>query len=196
MDFSKLGQHERTAMIAAAVLVVAGLIAAATYAIYGFVWLAVVAALGLLFVVLQPQIAAGVQLPGSKGSLMVLLGGIAGAVMVLTLLARFGLVLVEFGFADIMFLAAVAAGVVAAWAGWQELQAEGGTFQLGSTTSGEAGSVAAPPPAAPTSRAPEPEASQADHGAEVQSPTGHEEPGRESQVLTDEPPPEERRTDI
>ena len=132
MDFSKLGQNERNAAIAAAVLVVAGLVAAATYSVYSMTWFAVIAALGLLFVVLQPQIAAGVTLPGSKGSLMLLLGGIAGGVMLLALLVAMGLIFLNFGFADVMFLVAVAAGLAAAWTGWQEFQSEGGKFQIGS----------------------------------------------------------------
>jgi hypothetical protein len=144
VDFSKLDQNERMAAIAAAVLVIAGFVAAATYSIYSMSWLAVLAGLGLLFVVLQPQIAAGVSLPGTKGSLMLLLGGIAGIVMVLALLVSIGLVFVSFGFADIMFLAAVVAGVAAAWAGWQAFQAEGGKFQLGTSAAGTSTSSAAP----------------------------------------------------
>ncbi|MGH2353697.1 MAG: hypothetical protein ACRDJN_19005, partial [Chloroflexota bacterium] len=147
MDISKLEQNEKTAAIASAALVVAGLIAAATYSIYGITWLAVLAALGMLFVVFQPQVASGVNLPGTKGSLMVALGGLAGVIMVLALVMTLRLVFLNFGLADIMFLVAVAAGVVMAWAGWQELQKEGGKWQLGRQTAETTAEAPAPPPA-------------------------------------------------
>jgi hypothetical protein len=156
MNLSKLDQNDRTAAIASAVLVIAGLFAATTYVTYGITWLAILAAVGMLFVVLQPQIASGMNLPGSKGSLMLLLGGIAGVVMVLALLTTLGFIFVSFGLADILYLVAIAAAVVMAWTGWQAFQAEGGKFQLGSAA------TTSPPPAptastvAPPAAAPEP----------------------------------------
>lgn len=188
MDFSKLDQNERLAAIAAAVLVVSGFVAGATYSIYSMVWLAVLASLGLLFVVVQPQIAAGVTLPGSKGSLMLLLGGIAGVVMVLALLVTIGLVFVAFGFPDIMFLTAVAAGVVAAWAGWQEFQSEGGKFRLGS-----AGTSA---PTAPPASSDEPGSAATTSSAAANQSHPHENTHPQDSAAADEPTPEERRTEI
>ena len=94
MDLSKLDQNDRTAAIASAVLVIAGLFAATTYVTYGITWLAILAGVGMLFVVLQPQIASGVNLPGSKGSLMLILGGIAAVIMVLALLTTLGFIFV------------------------------------------------------------------------------------------------------
>jgi predicted lipid-binding transport protein (Tim44 family) len=154
MDLSKLDQNDRTAAIASAVLIIAGLFAATTYVTYGITWLAILAGVGMLFVVLQPQIASGVNLPGSKGSLMLILGGIAGVIMVLALLTTLGFIFVSFGIADILYLVAIAAAVVMAWTGWQAFQAEGGKFQLG--TSGRAASTAtAPPEPSPAAAAPE-----------------------------------------
>jgi threonine/homoserine/homoserine lactone efflux protein len=46
-----------------------------------------------------------------------------------------------FGFNSTMFLVAVIGALVMAWAGWQELQAEGGTWQFG--TAGAPASTAA-----------------------------------------------------
>jgi hypothetical protein len=156
MDFSALTQNEKTAALAAAVLVVAGLIAATTYATYAITWLAILAAVGMLFVVLQPQIAPKVNLPGSKGSLMVVLGGVAGVIMVLALLTTLTFIFVAFGFADILFLAAVLAGVTMAWTGWTAFQAEGGKLQLGT------GPAAAAPQTTPAGgQAPAAEASSA-----------------------------------
>ena len=161
MDFSKLNQNDKTAALASAVLVITGLVAATTYTSYAITWLAILAAVGMLFVVLQPQIAPGVTLPGSKGSLMVVLGGIAGVIMALALLTTLGFIFVAFGFADILFLAAILAGLTMAWTGWTAFQAEGGKFQIGTSAaaatpqttpaSTEAPAAAAPaaPPAAP-----------------------------------------------
>lgn len=143
MDFSKLTQNDKTAALASAVLIVAGLIAATTYTTYAMTWLAILAAAGMLFVVLQPQIAPTVKVPGSKGSLMVVLGGIAGVIMALALLTTLGFIFVAFGFADILFLAAILAGLTMAWTGWMAFQAEGGKFQLGT------GSTAAAPQTTP-----------------------------------------------
>ena len=132
-----------------------GLFAATSYVTYGITWLAILAAVGMLFVVLQPQIAAGMNLPGSKGSLMLILGGIAGIVMVLALLTTLGFIFVSFGLPDILYLVAIAAAVVMAWTGWQAFQAEGGKLQIG-TSGGGASPAAAPTPPEPSS-APAPE---------------------------------------
>lgn len=172
MDFSRLTQNEKTAALAAAVLVVAGLIAATTYSTYAITWVAILAAVGMLFVVLQPQIAPKVNLPGSKGSLMVVLGGIAGVIMVLALLTTVTFIFVAFGFADILFLAAILAGVTMAWTGWTAFQAEGGKFQLGdssaaaptTTTPADAEPPVAAAPAAPPATS-EPAAPEAEPAA-------------------------------
>jgi hypothetical protein len=134
MNFSKLDQNEKTAAMASAALVITGLIAAGAYTIYSTTWLAVIAALGLLFVVLQPQLAPDVGLPTSKGSLFLLLGGAAGLIMVVSLLIRRDFVFLRFGIPDLAFLIALAAGVAMAWAGWRTFQAEGGKLPLGAST--------------------------------------------------------------
>jgi hypothetical protein len=159
MDFSKLGQNEKLAVYGAAAVIVGGLVGFS----YGLTILAVLAAFALLAVVFLPQMSPGTSLPGSRGSLMLLCGGIAGVVLVLALLVYIGVVFIAFGVGDLFFLIAVAGGIVAAWAGWQEFQAEGGKFQLGSSTaaadraaSSDAPSqAAAAPPPAPPAAAPE-----------------------------------------
>lgn len=159
MDFSKLGQNERLAAIASGVLVIAGLFAAATYSTYSMTWLAVIAALAMLFVVFQPQMASGVSLPGSKGTLMLVLGALAGAIMVLSLLLTLTFVFSLFGLPDVFYLVAVAAGIAMAWSGWQAFQAEGGKFQLGTGTSSAAAAdsaAASTPAAAPLASEPAP----------------------------------------
>ena len=80
---------------------------------------------------------------------MLVLGGIAGIIMVLGLLTILGLLGYYFQFAAlnaIFFLIGVAGGIVMAWAGWQAFQAEGGKFQMGSGTGGSSGGSAPPPP--------------------------------------------------
>ena len=144
MDFSKLDQNERMAAAASGALVTAGLVAAAAYATYSMTWLAVIAALGMLFVVLQPQVASGVTLPGSKGSLMLLLGVAAGVIMIVSLLVGLDFVFLRFGLPDLAFLIAVAAGVVMAWSGWQAFQTEGGKFRLGAVSPAPAQADPAP----------------------------------------------------
>lgn len=125
MDFSKLDQNDRMIVIESGVLAISGTLTAGWYGLYALTWLAVLAALGALFVVLQPQVAAGITLPGSKGSLLLLFGGMAAAVMVIALLTALGLVFAAFGLPDVMFLVAVSAGIALAWFGWQGFQAEG-----------------------------------------------------------------------
>jgi hypothetical protein len=146
MDFSKLGQNEKLAVYGAAAVIIGGLVGYG----YGMTILAVLAAIALLAVVFMPQLSPNTKLPGSHGSLMLLTGGVAGAVMLLALLVSlrfFG----AFDFYDIFFVIAVIGGLLAAWAGWQAFQAEGGKFQLGASAGGSttaaAGSAAPPPPA-------------------------------------------------
>ena len=150
MDFSKLTSNERLGAVASGVVVVAGLIAVLTWGAYAVAWLAIIAALGMLFVIFQPQIAANTNLPGSKGSLMLLTGGIAAVVMVLGFLVSITFIFTLFGFADILYLATVVAALLMGWAGWQEFQAEGGKFQLGSSAPSAPSGAGAPPPAATT----------------------------------------------
>jgi hypothetical protein len=121
----------------------------------------------MLAIVFLPQIAPKTALPGSKGSLMVLAGGLAAVAMVLALLTALDVVFAGMNFRDIFFLIAVAGGLLMGWAGWQEFQSEGGKFQVGTAgsaapASGAAAEASAPPPApAPASEpmaSPEPEA--------------------------------------
>lgn len=173
MDFSKLDQNEKTAAMASGALVIAGLIAAMTYSTYAMAWLAVIAALGMLFVVLQPQIASGVSLPGSKGSLMLVLGVAAGAIMVLSFLLALEFVFFRFGLPDLLFLVAIAAGLAMAWAGWREFQAEGGKLQLGGATASPATATSSAGPSAPAAAAPSvdmPEPAAVDATAEPSAP--------------------------
>lgn len=147
MDFSKLSQNEKLAVYGSIALIVGGVIGYS----YGLTVLGLLAAIAMLVLIFLPQFSPGTTLPGSRGSLMVAVGGLAGVAMVLAFLSALtGVLLVNTNFRDLFFLVAVAGGLLMAWAGWQEFQAEGGKFQIGSASSTAA---AAPPSSAPPAEA-------------------------------------------
>jgi hypothetical protein len=153
MDFSKLDQNEKLATYGSIAVLVGGLVGYS----YGLTILAVLAAVGMLAIVFLPQLSAGTKLPGSRGSLMLIAGAVAGVILVLAFLLYIGIVFTAFGIRDLFFLLAVAGGVLMAWAGWREFQGEGGKFQVGTAAAGpapQAPAPQAPPPAADTT--PEP----------------------------------------
>lgn len=150
MDFSKLSSNDKLAAYGAIASIIGPILSSFGFG-FGVGWLTLLLALAMLFIVFQPQIAPQTQLPGTKGSLMVVVGGIAAvsaALALLTSLGWFGL----FG-ANIVWalgwLIGIAGGLLMGWAGWQAFQAEGGKFQVGTTAS--AAPAATPPgsPAAP-----------------------------------------------
>lgn len=188
MDFSKLSQNEKLAVYGSAALLVGG---AVGYS-YGLTALGMLAAIAMLAIVLLPHFSSGITLPGSRGSLMVAAGGLAGAVMVLALLqAVAGVLFVNFGLRDAFFLVAVAGGVLMAWAGWQEFQAEGGKFQIGSS----APAASSSPPAASSSPAAASPATPAP--AAEPTPVEHTTPTEEARAVepaaADEPDDEDDR---
>lgn len=133
MDFSKLSQNEKLAVYGAAAVIIGGIVGLGAA---GLGFIAVLAAVGMLAVVFLPQLSPATRLPGSNGSLMLALGAVAAVILVLGLLSVLGaldFLLRAAFFATLFYLIAVAGGVLMAWAGWQEFQAEGGKFQLGSS---------------------------------------------------------------
>ena len=167
MDFAKLSSNEKLAVYGSVAALVGGIVGGTLSALG---WLAFIAAIAMLLVVFLPQLSPTTALPGSKGSLMLILGAIAGIIMVLGLLSIIGLLGDYFGLLPlnaIFFLIGVAGAVVMAWAGWQEFQSEGGKFQLGAGSGASAppptSEPAPPPPAAepappPPAAAPPPQA--------------------------------------
>lgn len=179
MDLSKLSQNEKLALYGSIALVVGGLLGYS----YGVTVLGVLAGLAMLVVLFLPQLSPGTTLPGSRGSILLLMGGIAGVVMLLALWSAVtGVLFVETDLRDLFFLIAVAGAFVMAWAGWQEFQAEGGKFQLGSTDGGTSSTaaaapggaaVAAEPPAGEAPPAAEPEDRYADDADATAAGDGH-----------------------
>ena len=149
MDLSKLNSNERLAFWGAVIAIIGSILT--IVAGYGFaaggLWLTVLLAIAMIVILFLPTWSPGTALPGSKGSLMLVVGGIAGIGALLTLLTLFSWI----GFlgSDFLFvlglLLGVIGGLMMGWGAWQEFQSEGGKFQLG----GPAPSATTAPPAAP-----------------------------------------------
>lgn len=135
MDFSRLGQNEKLAVYGAIASIVGPVLSSMGFG-FGVGWLTLLLAIAMLAIVFLPQFSPQTTLPGSKGSLMLVVGGIAAVSAALALLTSFGL-LGFFG-SNIVFvvgwLLGIVGGLLMGWAGWQEFQAEGGKFQLGNAT--------------------------------------------------------------
>jgi hypothetical protein len=148
------------AVYSALVLVLAGVISNWG----GLMWLSVLAGIAVLAVVFLPQFSPATTLPGSKGSLLVALGGIAAAGAVIEFL-RF----LSYFFHTLddyqtwLFAVGLIAALVLLWTAWKEFQAEGGKFQMG--TSGGAAPTPAPLASPPPPMAPPPSMPPSDEGA-------------------------------
>ena len=135
MDLSKLNSNEKMAALGAVLAIVGSLVS------FGAGPYGVLTGLAMLLIIFLPQFSPTTKLPGSKGSLMVVVGGAAGIGAVLTLLAWLPYI-GSLGGYFIGGLLGIVGGLLMGWGGWQEFQAEGGKFQLGA-----APSTAPPPPA-------------------------------------------------
>ena len=125
MDFSKLSSNDKMASIGAVVAIVGGLIGG-----IGGGGLGLLTAILMLVIVFLPQFSPTTKLPGSKGSLMLIVGGGAGIGALLALLA-FLPYLAIIGSYFFGYLLSIIGGLMMGWAGWREFQAEGGKFKLG-----------------------------------------------------------------
>ena len=147
MNFNSLSSNEKLAVYGAIAAIVGVLIASF---LAGIGWITLLAGIAMLVVVFLPQLSAGTALPGSKGSLMFLIGLIGGVAAVLMLLftvtGGLGAYFSFYAVNTIFMLIGVAGGLVMAWAGWQEFQAEGGKFNVGTTgtSSGAPGTSSTP----------------------------------------------------
>jgi hypothetical protein len=148
MDFSKLSQNDKWAVYGSVAAFLGGVVSNWG----GLFWLAVVASVAMVAVVLQPQLMKGTSLPGSKGSLMAALGIGSLAAGVIEMLRFINYFLNTLGrFSTLAFIVALVGAAVMAWAGWNELKAEGGTWRFGSAAPASGSSSAPSAPAAPTS---------------------------------------------
>lgn len=141
MNFGKLGQNEKLAAIGALASIIGPILATAGFG-FGAGGLTLILALAMLAIIFLPQFSPQTQLPGSKGSLMVIVGGIAAVSAGLALLSSIGW-LTYFGsnlFSVLGWLVGIGGGLLMGWAGWQEFQAEGGKLQFGAPGGTAAGS--------------------------------------------------------
>jgi len=131
MNFSALSSNDRLAAIAAVVVIITGLISVAQQ--WGaLVFLSLAAGVGVLFVVLQPQIAPAVKLPMTKGVLLLGLGAIATVVLLVVAVSWIDYILTPpiFVFDTIQFFIGIAGAIVMLFAGWRAYQSEKGTTPL------------------------------------------------------------------
>jgi hypothetical protein len=136
MDLSKLNSNEKIAAIGAVLAIIGSLVS------FGSGPYGVLTGIAMLAIIFLPQFSPTTKLPGSKGSLMLIVGGAAGIGALLTLLAW----LPYLGIIGNFFiggLLGIVGGLLMGWGAWQEFQAEGGKFQLGAAPS------TTPPPASP-----------------------------------------------
>jgi hypothetical protein len=167
MDFSKLSSNEKLATYGAVAAIVGSILSVSGIGGGGY---GLVTGILMLVIIFLPQFSPSTKLPGSKGSLMLLVGGVSGIVALLALLSILT-VLGAFAFYGGMLffglLISIGGQLLMGWASWREFQAEGGKFTLGMSS----GPSAPPPPAAPTYTPPPPMAPPAqepmsDHSSE------------------------------
>jgi hypothetical protein len=135
--FSALTGNDRTAAVAAVVVLITGVISLANA--WGVLMvIPILAAIGVLGIVFQANVAPGVKLPMTKGTLVLALGAAAAVIWILVTIQWIGYILTPpiLVLDSIQFIIGLVAAIVMAFAGWRAYQAEKGT--------------AAPPPATPS----------------------------------------------
>lgn len=152
MDLSKLNSNERLAFWGAIAAIVGTILTMFGYTGgAGGLWLTFLLAIAMIVILFLPTWSPQTTLPGSKGTLMLIVGGVSaiGAVLgLISLLAFLGLLGAYAGFVVIPLLGLLlgtVGGLMMGWGAWREFQAEGGKFQLGT-----APTSTSTPPAAPT----------------------------------------------
>lgn len=150
MDFSKLSSNDKLAVYGAVAAIIGAFLSFGGGGSFG-----VLTGIAMLVIIFLPQFSPSTTLPGSKGSLMMIVGGVSALSAVLALLALLslmGAIGVYGGTWIIGLLLSVAGGLLMGWASWQTFQAEGGKFNVGMTS----GDSTAAPPAPPAAMAPPP----------------------------------------
>jgi hypothetical protein len=148
MDFSKLSSNDKLAAIGAGLAILGALFSFGGGGSFGLL-----TGVAMLVIVFLPQLSPSTQLPGSKGSLMMVVGGVGGLGALVALLALFSYGFFMGGY-FIGLLLSIVGGLLMGWASWQEFQSEGGKFQLGSPAASGSAAQGAQAPAAPTAPPP------------------------------------------
>ncbi|MGZ8562149.1 MAG: hypothetical protein ACXWWU_00845 [Candidatus Limnocylindria bacterium] len=166
MDFSKLSSNDKLAAIGAILAIVGALLTFGGGGSFGLL-----SGIAMLVIIFLPQFSPATKLPGTKGSLMLIVGGVAGLGALLALLALLP-VLGAIGFYGgtwlIGLLLGIAGGLLMGWASWQTFQGEGGKFNMGMPSTPSA------PPAPPASTYTPPPAPMAPPTQEPMGDQGHE----------------------
>lgn len=154
MDLSKLNSNERLAFWGAILSIIGTILTiVGAYIGIGGLWLTFILAIAMIVILFLPTWSPQTTLPGSKGTLMVIVGGIAAVGAVLGLLSL--LSVIAFLGSEPLFviglLLGIIGGLLMGWGGWQEFQAEGGKFQLGTAPT----SQGTPPPPPTDARPPD-----------------------------------------
>lgn len=150
MDFSKLSSNDKLAVYGAAAAII-GAILSQVGSIYGAggLWFSTLLAIAMIAVVFLPQWSPTTALPGSKGSIMLVIGGAAALGGIFGLIGGLSWFALGGGLFAIGILVGAAGSLLMGWAGWQEFQAEGGKFRIGMASGGSSGATTPPAPPAP-----------------------------------------------
>jgi hypothetical protein len=156
MDLSRLSASDRLVGLTAAVVTVTAVISAANG--WGSILvLAALAGIGAIGVIVAPHLAPTARLPGSKGSLLVILGAVALLSWVPPLIVWLTWIVEQLAaFNTIQFLVGFVSSAILAWTGWVAFSAEGGMLQLGAPPRSTTPTETSPEPAAPATKS-EPE---------------------------------------
>lgn len=139
MDFSKLSSNEKLATYGAVAAIAGAFLSFGGGGSFG-----ALSGIAMLVIIFLPQFSPSTKLPGSKGSLMLIVGGVAGIGALLALLAWLPYIGL-FGGVFIGLLLGIGGGLLMGWASWREFQSEGGKFNVGMASTPPA------PPAPPAS---------------------------------------------
>lgn len=167
MNFSKLSSNEKLAVYGAVAAIIGAFLSFGGGGTFGLL-----TGIAMLVIIFLPQFSPSTNLPGSKGSLMMIVGGIGvlGAVFsLLTLLSVMGAFGLYGGTWLIGLLLSAAGGLLMGWASWQEFQGEGGKFNIGTAATP---SAPAPPPQQAAPAPPPPPAAPMSSGQTVSPPLG------------------------
>lgn len=148
MDFSKLSSYDKLAALGAVAAIIGAFLSFGGGGSWG-----VLTGIAMLVIVFLPQFSPSTKLPGSHGSLMMIVGGVSalGAVFgILALLTVMG----AFAFWGASYfigaLLGTAGQALMAFAAWRTFQAEGGKFNMSMPSAPHAPSAPPPPPQAYT----------------------------------------------
>jgi hypothetical protein len=135
--FSALSGNDRTAAVAALIVVITGVISLAWR--WGFLmFIPLLAGLLVLFVLFQARVAPTVKLPASKGMILLGAGAAAALFWILVAFQWLGYITDNVASIDVLqFFVGLVASIVLLFAGWRAYQADSGA------------APAAPPPAPP-----------------------------------------------